>query len=195
MNIMALNDTNRDIELWNQFRSGNTESFVSVFRNYYSDLFNYGCKITDDHGIIEDCIQDLFIDLWRTHGKAEILSLKAYIFRAFKFKLIKAIGKAGKTSSFLAEIHENEFEISHEMLLINELENEELRQRVFNAMQELSARQKEIIYLKFQQNLSYEEVSEIMNINYQAARNLVYQSIKVLKKIIAIQLIFVLHFL
>lgn len=191
---MALNDTNRDIVLWSQFRNGDTESFVSIFRNYYSDLFNYGCKITDDHAIIEDGIQDLFIDLWRTHGKAEIVSLKAYIFRAFKFKLIKAIGKAGKTSSFLPEVHENEFEISHEMLLINDQENKELAQKVFNAMRELSARQKEIIYLKFHQNLSYEEVSEIMNINYQAARNLVYQSLKVLKKIITIQLIFILLF-
>jgi RNA polymerase sigma factor (sigma-70 family) len=194
MNIMALNDTNRDIELWSQFRNGDTESFVSIFRNYYGNLFDYGCKITDDHLVIEDCIQDLFADLWRTRGKAEILSLKAYIFKAFKFKLIKAIGKARKTSSFVPGIHENEFEISHEMLLINDQENKEFAQKVFNAIEELSARQKEIIYLKFHQNLGYEEVSEIMNINYQAARNLVYQSIKVLKKIITIQLIFTLLF-
>jgi len=80
------------------------------------------------------------------------------------------------------------------MLLINDQANKELAQKVFNAMKELSARQKEIIYLKLHQNLSYEEVSEIMNINYQAARNLVYQSIKVLKKIITIQLIFTLLF-
>ncbi|MDB5200165.1 MAG: polymerase, sigma-24 subunit, subfamily [Chitinophagaceae bacterium] len=191
---MAITNTDRDIILWDHFRNGDAESFVSLFKNYYSDLFNYGCKITDDHAIIEDCIQELFIDLWRTQGKAEILSLKAYFFRAFKFKLIKAIGKAGKTISLLPEIHQNEFEISHEMLLINDQENAALAQKVFNAMQELSARQKEIIYLKFHQNLSYEEVGEIMNINYQAARNLVYQAIKVLKKIITIQLIFVSFF-
>ncbi|MEP6928259.1 MAG: sigma-70 family RNA polymerase sigma factor [Ginsengibacter sp.] len=191
---MAVNETNRDNVLWSQFRNGDTESFVSIFKNYYSELFNYGCKITGDHAIIEDCIQDLFIDLWRTHGKAEILSLKAYFFKAFKFKLVRAIGKAGKTSSFLPEVHEIEFEISYEMLLINNQENKELAQKVFNAMQELSARQKEIIYLKFQQNLSYEEVSGIMNINYQAARNLVYQAIKVLKKIVTTQLIFLFLF-
>ena len=142
--------------------------------------------------MIEDCIQDLFIDLWRSKGNAEIVSLKAYFFTAFKFKLIKAIGKAGKTRSLLSELNADEFEISHEMFLINDQENEELKQKVFNAMKELSPRQKEIIYLKFHQNLSYEEVSEIMNINYQAARNLIYQSIKVLKNIITIQPIFAL---
>ena len=191
---MALNDIDSDIVLWNQFRNGDTESFVSIFKKYYNDLFNYGCKITANHTIIEDCIQDLFVDLWRTGGKAEIISLKAYFFRAFKFKLIKAIGKESKTSSFVPGLHENDFEISREMLLINDQEDKELLQKVFSAIEELSSRQKEIIYLKFHQNLSYEEVSEIMNINYQAARNLVYQSIKVLKKIITVQLICAIFF-
>ncbi|HEY1199844.1 MAG TPA: sigma-70 family RNA polymerase sigma factor, partial [Niastella sp.] len=52
------------------------------------------------------------------------------------------------------------------------------------ALGQLSNRQKEIIYLKFYQELNYDEVSEIMNINYQAARNLLYQSIKSLKKLL-----------
>jgi RNA polymerase sigma factor (sigma-70 family) len=191
---MALTDIERDTILWSQFRNGDAEAFVSIFRSYYSDLFNYGCKITDDRSLVEDCIQDLFIDLWRTNGKAEIISLKPYFFRAFKFKLIKAIGKTGKTNSLQEDVQQNEFEISHEMFLINNESNEELRQRVFKAIDELSARQKEIIYLKFYQNLNYDEVSEIMNINYQAARNLIYQSIKVLKKIITVQLILWIFF-
>jgi RNA polymerase sigma factor (sigma-70 family) len=55
---------------------------------------------------------------------------------------------------------------------------------VLQALAQLSNRQKEIIYLKFYQELNYEEVSDIMNINYQAARNLLYQSIKSLKKLL-----------
>jgi RNA polymerase sigma-70 factor (ECF subfamily) len=72
--------------------------------------------------------------------------------------------------------------------LIHDQDNEAMKQKVFNALNELSPRQREIIYLKFHQNLSYDEISEIMHINYQAARNLIYQSIKMLKKIIAVSL-------
>jgi RNA polymerase sigma-70 factor (ECF subfamily) len=188
-NLMAMNDNEKDILLWNRFRDGCTEPFVIIFRNYYSQLFNYGYKITNSTTLVEDAIQELFIDLWRSKGKAEIVSLKAYLFKALKFKLIKSINKAGKTNFFFSETDEHEFELSHEMFLIEGQDNQELSQKVFNAMQKLSVRQKEIIYLKFHQNLSYEEVSEIMHINYQAARNLVYQSIKVLKKIIVILII------
>jgi RNA polymerase sigma-70 factor (ECF subfamily) len=99
--------------------------------------------------------------------------------------MIKAITRSGHTNSYASEVHETAFEISRETLLINDEENKELNQKVFNAIEELSPRQKEIIYLKFNQDFSYKQISQIMHISYQAARNLLYQSIKILKKIVA----------
>ncbi len=190
--FMIKNDNEEDIFLWTQFRDGCTESFIKIFRNYYSPLFNYGCKMTVNSSLAEDAIQDLFTDLWHSNGKANIVSLKAYLFKAFKFKLLKALQKAGKTNSFPDIYQEHDFQLSHEMFMITEADNLELFKKVNDAIKELSPRQKEIIYLKFQQNLSYEEISEIMHINYQAARNLLYQSIKVLKKIVLTQIVFLM---
>lgn len=189
--IMTLN-IESDTILWNQFRNGNEDSFITVFRNFYSNLYNYGCKLTDDQGIVEDCIQDLFIEMWRTNGKAEIISIRAYIFKAFKFKLLKAISKLSRTSHFQSDQGDHAFELSHEMFLINQDDSKEQAKKIQDALQHLSPRQKEIIYLKYYMNLSYEEVSEVMNINYQAARNLVYQSIKVLKNVLTLQLVVLL---
>ena len=73
--------------------------------------------------------------------------------------------------------------------------DEEKTARVLQALDQLSNRQKEIIYLKFYQELNYDEVSEIMNINYQAARNLLYQSIKSLKKLLTTLAFFCFLFL
>ncbi|MGN6530820.1 MAG: RNA polymerase sigma factor [Ginsengibacter sp.] len=177
---MELENFENDVLLWDRFRNGDAEAFVSIFKIYYSALFNYGCKISRQHALIEDCIQDLFLELWRNNGKTEISSLKAYIFTAFKFKLIKLRAKNESKNNF--QNHENDFEISKEMLIIHEQETGELTQKVFDALKQLSARQKEVIYLKFYLGFTYEEVSRIMQINYQAARNLVYKSIKELKK-------------
>ncbi len=187
---MTLNENEQDSLLWRQFKDGDEESFVRLFRNYYNDLFNYGCKITKDHALVEDCIQDLFADIWRNNGKAEINSLKAYFFRAFKFKLLKALSKSDRRNNISGRLNE-EFEISYENILIHDQDNEAMKQKVFNALSELSPRQREIIYLKFHQNLSYDEISVIMHINYQAARNLIYHSIKMLKKIISVLVLFV----
>ena len=186
--IMTLN-IESDTILWDQFRNGDEESFVRLFKNYYSNLYHYGCKISRDTTLVEDCIQELFIEMWRSNGKAEIISLKAYIFKSFKFKLLRALSKIGKMGKLMADQNVDTFQLSHEAFLMNEQENKILIQKVQDALDQLSPRQKEIVYLKFYMDLSYQEVSEIMNINYQASRNLVYQSVKVLKNILTAQLI------
>jgi len=188
MLYMGITDNERDLALWNQFKNGDEGAFVTLFRNYYSGLFNYGCKITSDNDLVEDCIQELFLEMWRSNGKADILSMRAYIFKAFKFKLVRLITKNNKVQSFTAG--ENDFELSHDNFIIDKEISAIKKEKILAALQELSPRQKEIIYLKFYQDLSYEEVSDIMQINYQAARNLIYQAIKVMKKTISFQLIF-----
>lgn len=188
---MVTTNNERDIELWKQFKNGDENAFVTLFKNYYTGLYHYGCKITGNKEMVEDCIQELFLEIWRTNGKAKIISLKAYFFTAFKFKLIRLLKHQHKQNLLSSGTAEKEFELSHENFLIDKELNFAKSHKILDALQELSPRQKEVIYLKFYQNLRYEEVSEIMQINYQATRNLLYQSVKVLKRILAMHLIFV----
>jgi RNA polymerase sigma factor (sigma-70 family) len=178
---MELTDNEKDAQLWNQFKYGDENAFAGIFRKYYTGLYNYGCRITNDTSMVEDCIQELFLDMWRTQGRADILSLRAYIFRAFKFKLIKLLAKGSKTTLTGDENIGEAFELSHDILMINKELDAGKAKLLSDAVNLLSPRQKEIIYLKFYLNLSYEEVSNVMQINYQAARNLIYKAIKELK--------------
>jgi RNA polymerase sigma-70 factor (ECF subfamily) len=74
------------------------------------------------------------------------------------------------------------FEVSHDNFMIEKQEDQQKKQRIIDALKTLTNRQREIIYLKIYQELSYEEISDIMSINYQVARNLMSQAIKALKK-------------
>jgi RNA polymerase sigma-70 factor (ECF subfamily) len=178
-----VNTTDQDILLWETFRSGDKEAFAILFRKYYSALFFFGNKFSSDKQLLEDAIQELFIELWQAKSQAPVFSVKAYLLKSLKYKLLKLI-KRSEQAETLDENSDLHFEWSHENFLIAEQESEEKKQQLLLALAQLSNRQKEIIYLKYYQNLNYEEVSEIMNINYQAARNLLYQSIKALKKIL-----------
>jgi RNA polymerase sigma factor (sigma-70 family) len=173
---------------------GEKEAFASLFRRHYETLFRFGSKFTTDREMLEDCIQELFVELWQAKSRAPVVSVKAYLLKSLKYKLLKVFRKKGKILP-LSE-GDGHFEWSHENFLIDRQETDEKKQRVLTALEQLSSRQKEIIYLKYYQNLSYEEVSEIMNINYQVARNLLYQAIKSLKNILAGSLeLFLLFFL
>jgi RNA polymerase sigma factor (sigma-70 family) len=174
-----LNTAKEDILLWESFRKGDREAFGALFRTHYELLYRYGGKFTPDANLLEDCIQELFIELWQAKSRTPVVSVRAYLLKSLKYKLLKAYRKSRRTQPLGPA--DTIFVLSHENLLIAGEEDADRKRRLLAAFEKLTDRQKEIIYLKYYQNLSYEEVSEIMNINYQVARNLLYQAIKSLK--------------
>jgi RNA polymerase sigma factor (sigma-70 family) len=178
-----LGQKENDIALWESFLIGEREAFGLLFKNNYPHLVQYGSKICRNQHMLEDTIQELFLEIWNHRNAVPHVSVKAYLLKALKYKLLKEMSKAGHASFDENTSGDGPFELGHEAFLIAQQEDQEQKEKVLRSMQQLSHRQKEIIYLKFYQNLSYEEVSAIMNINYQAARNLLYQAIKALKKL------------
>src|SRR5438034_3983050 len=174
-----LSESEQALQYWQAFAQGDEEALVQLFRLFHPHLYKYGCKICPNTIILEDCIQELFLQLWQKKNAPPVTSVKAYLLKALKYKLLKA--KQQKTSAPFTDT--DAFEISHEHFIINRQHDEEKVKKVVDALAQLTNRQKEIIYLKFYQNLSYDEVSEIMNINYQTARNLLHKGVSAMKKI------------
>jgi RNA polymerase sigma factor (sigma-70 family) len=192
VNCDGLHAALSDIELWNAFASGERDAFSLLFQRFYPLLFQYGSKITANKEVLEDAIQELFLELWQKPKAQELQSVKAYLLQSLKFKLYKTFRK----KDFYSMETEDEmygFELSKETMLIEKEEDEERTLKILTALAQLSPRQKEVIYLKIYKGLSYEEVCEVMQLNYQVVRNLLYTALKAFKKLctlLAMQLIF-----
>ena len=104
------------------------------------------------------------------------------LLQALKFKLYKSFRKSNQFSKEAKE-EDFGFELSKEMMLIDKEEDEERREKIVAALAKLTPRQKEVVYLRIYKGLSYEEVSEIMQLNYQVVRNLLYTALKAFKKL------------
>lgn len=168
--------------LWHSLKNGDRDALGELFSAYHPLLLKYGSKICADRSLLEDCIQDLFAEIWQSKSKPDIQSVQAYLLKALKYKIYKK-QRLPFTKPFSEEQpDEMLFEVSHDNFMIEQQEDHNKKQRIINALQGLSNRQREIIYLKIYQELNYEEISEIMNINYQVARNLMSQAIKALKR-------------
>lgn len=172
-----------DILLWESFRNGDRDAFATLFRRHYESLYRYGGKFIDNTGQLEDFIQELFVELWQSKSRVPVISVRAYLLKSLKYKILKTYRRRRDILPISGD--QGAFEWSHEDQLVAGERDAENSRKVLNALDRLSNRQKEIVYLKYFQNLSYEEISEIMNINYQVARNLLYQAIKSLKTLLA----------
>ncbi len=174
------------IELWDAFKEGDAQAFVSLFKQLYPILFHYGKHIVKRDEWVEDAILEVFEETWQAEKKPVIASPKAYFISSIKYKLMKVVTKEGKQNALGDNEEAQPFVLSPESLMINQEENNELREKVLAAIAKLSNRQKEIIYLKYYLNFSYEDISHVMKINYQASRNLLHHSLQSLRKIIGI---------
>ncbi|NJM26145.1 MAG: hypothetical protein HC859_12305 [Bacteroidia bacterium] len=50
-------------EIWDRFRNGDESMFQYIYSIYFDKLYNYGFQFTRNKELIEDCIQELFIEL------------------------------------------------------------------------------------------------------------------------------------
>lgn len=174
---------NSDTLLWNDFIKGNENAFRLIYNSYIQSLFKYGCNFTPDEALIKDCIHDVFIDLSKYRsGLSSTNNIKLYLFKSLKRRIISSLGK-GK---FFEVIDQKrlpfQYAISFEDEMIEGEFEQQKYQQLGKAMSTLSPRQKEAIYLKFVSELSYEELSKVMQLNYQSARNLVFRGLEKLRE-------------
>lgn len=174
---------NQDIEVWSKFRDGDDEALSRIYARLSKRLYLYGLKFTTNQSIIEDSIQDLFCDLVRNRKKlGNTDSISFYLFKSFKRKLQRLLQKEmkyhlkGNQEEYVFEIT---YSIEHDIILGENSDQKKIR--LDKALKFLTPRQKEAVYLKFTEGLEYDQISEMMNMSIESARNLISKSIKSLK--------------
>jgi len=152
-----------------------------LFERYYQVLFQYGIKVCRDTELVNDSLQDLFIEIWQQRQPAPLLSIQAYLIKAIRYKLIRAAKKSQRIQS---DPVDTPFEMSHEHFLIQSEQDNANVAALIQQLNQRSPRQREIIFLRYYQHLSYREICEIMHIEYQVARNQLSMALKKLRTLV-----------
>jgi RNA polymerase sigma factor (sigma-70 family) len=182
--IMPNHNTDSEPALLQQLHSGNEEALAALMKLFYEPLYDYACKFTPDKQLVKDCIQEVFISLWQRRDSATAISSpKYYLLRAVRNKVIKAITRKAKTiTSGSFDDYDFKVEFSPEHVMIERQISAQNAARLKAILSQLSARQKEIIYLKFYRHLEQEQIAALMNINRQSVYNLLHESLQNLRK-------------
>lgn len=154
---------------------------------HFDALFRYGRKIARDSSSCEDAIQELFIKLWNSRGNlGPTDNIKNYLFTSLR-RLIIRNQNSKSISTDPQEMRQHDEEDHHfEALVIQGEEMEAQSERLKQALEKISSRQREVIYLRFYQNMDYDEICEVMGISYQGARNMLFKAVKNMKKYMAL---------
>lgn len=170
---------------WQRFIDGDEQAFAELFNLHFRKLCNYGYKIIPDKDLIKDCVQEVFIHLW--HNRTKLVYTEAihfYLLKSLRGKLIRILKKQKKISweTLNPDLPCFEFSFTLQDNLTLSHTQAEQQEWLLKSLNALPAKQKEIIYLRFFNNLSYLEIADVMAINYQVVRNYACKAIKTLRK-------------
>jgi RNA polymerase sigma-70 factor (ECF subfamily) len=181
---MAENVQDIEVKYWDALRNGDPDSLSALYNRYFKLLYNYGRKISAEKKSVEDAIHDVFVDLWRFRKNiSPTTSVKFYLYRSLRRRLVRnheAVGYVMDDGIIREELLENVPCTEHDMI-----EKETQHHRITHLkslLNDLSPRQYEAMILRFYDELSFEEIGAILNVNEQSARNLVQRGLAQLKQ-------------
>jgi len=173
-----------DEKLWGLCLIGDKEAFREIYCRFYSLLYNYGSKLVSDKDLVKDCIQDIFIKLIQNYQSLSATpNVKGYLIKALRNKLYDTLEKEKATDDI--SLYEEVF-VTDELMPLLSFEDSDADNRAKHLMQvfsQLSPHQQEIIYLYYVNELKHDEIAEIMGINYQSSKNLLFRSLTCLRKL------------
>jgi|WetSurMetagenome_2_1015567.scaffolds.fasta_scaffold331573_1 RNA polymerase sigma factor (sigma-70 family) len=165
----------------------NDELFSTTYKLYFNSLYNYGMKISRNKELVEDSIQELFFRIWKNKIDLQIINNpKSYLLKGLRHQIFNMLDLKNYQLEKV-EIRESvAIEFSDEDLFVQNYGEEEIRKKVLGALNELSAKKREAIYLRYFEDMAYNSIAEIMNINVQSAKNNVQRGIKFLRDYLGI---------
>lgn len=176
-------------DFWDLIKKGNDLAFSQLYNQYAEMLYAYGIKIIGNEELVSESIQSLFVYIFEKRERlSRPDSVKAYLCSSLKRILIRESSKM-HSSKFLSmeDVDENRYDfkltLDIESTLIKGEHEQAYLHKLQSALDSLSPRQREVIYLKYYKSCSNDEVAEILSIDNQIVRNLAYHAIKRMREI------------
>lgn len=172
-------------DIFLKFTEGDSEALSYFYTFFLNDLYAYGVSLGGDKDIVKDAIQDIFIKIHLGNKNFESIDhLKFFLLKSLKNTLynIYSSRRVSGTTSITEDVLD--FSITTTILdtIINEEDQIEIQHKIDSLLSKLTSRQKEAIYLRFIQEMEYEEIAGILNITQHGARKLISRSMKRLRK-------------
>ncbi|AHF17767.1 RNA polymerase sigma factor [Niabella soli] len=194
---MPAEDIKDDYHLWQSLKEGKQEALANIYFNHFKSLYEYGVRITANEELVKDTIQDLFIKIWTNRSNFEnITKIKPYLLVSLRSALYNKIQQSSKRPVRSLEM-KDEFEMvfSAESKYIARESHLLQTQKLLAALNQLTPKQKELIYLRYFEELDYEEIARIMNSSLKAVYKLKARGLDTLKQLLHVSDILLLGLL
>lgn len=168
---------------WKDFKKGSNTAFEKIYYRYIDLLYRYGSKITKDRDLLNDSIQQLFLELYTSREKlADPDNLEFYLVKALKRIVIHRLtGKQRDEGLFEDAVASFDVELDAENILISSERHQSKMKLLDDALQSLEPAKKELLFLKFYSGLNTRQISSITGLKPDTVQKQIYRILKKLQ--------------
>lgn len=164
--------------VWDKFRSGDRGAFETLYYEFVDTLFSYGTRFTKDKGMVEDAIQDVFVDAYsygRKLRQPEYIGY--YLHKSLKNNLVR---KIADNRHAVYDDDQMVFELRFPVEEMDErkVQEEEWVTRLQEEIRILDSGKRELLFLKFNNGLTYTEIGNLLDIQPETVKKQVQRLLK-----------------
>lgn len=180
-----------ELELIQQLRAGDEGAFKSLVANYQDLVYNTALGIVQNSEDAQDVAQEVFIQVFRSidqfKGDAR---LSTWIYRITTTKALDHIRsrKRKKRFAFITSLFGPNDELVHEPVDFQHpgvaLDRKEQAALLFRMIDQLPENQKVAFTLHKTEELSYQEIADVMKLSVSAVESLLFRARQNLRKLL-----------
>lgn len=170
-----------DKTLVSRLKRGDMLAFDEIYNKYKNRLFNFALKLVKSEKDAEDIIQEVFVKLWQSRDNInQEQSFKSYLFTISYNTTVSLIRKNIKNIEFVESIKNMQVPEAVNNTLAS-IEYKELNKKLKETVDKLPTRQKEVYLLSREEELSYAEIAQKLNISVNTVENHMAKALKTIR--------------
>ena len=192
LDFIKQNTENTDESLMASFKEGSEDAFQILFDRYTAHIINFAYRIIGSQEESEDVAQDVFLRIYKSKERYdEDRPFKPWIFTIasrlisnhIRFKKrhpeesLDWTTEESEGDSKNPDLVDGSAPLPHESL-----EKQELKNSVQRALEELPENQRTAVLLARFEEMSYEEISEAMDLSAASVKSLLFRARQSLKR-------------
>ena len=180
---------NNDASLMMQIAQGNGHAFNLLFRKYWEYAFSSAYKRLKDEDQAKDIVQDIFAHIWINKATLHINNIPAYLNRAVRNKVLKAVVQQKKAHPFI-EVLENitRKELGADAPMLRK----EFYKAYENLIDTMPPQRRTIFRLRFDDNLPTKDIASSLGLSTKTVQNQLGKAFEKLRMSLAHLWIFIL---
>lgn len=177
-----------DNELVSLFCAGQNEAFDELLLRYKNKLYSYISYIVKNDDVADDLFQETFVKAIITIRQGKYLEkgkFYAWLTRIAHNLLIDQIRNDSSESLCYHQDEENKLHDQSSLLVYNresEIIQEQTLKEVKYIIEKLPTNQREVVFMRFYQDLSFKEIAEITGVSINTALGRMHYALQNMKR-------------